>query len=147
MRHILITIFFLLIYLLGHSQVNTGSYSVKNNRSLSISLELADNGTFKYYDSRASSCYLWGIAYGNYKIHRDTLILYYNRLQQRADKDTIQQAVQYTRYDGSVITVTNAIIVTELKKYRIDNSVLYLIKNDKDNQAANWGDFDFALNK
>jgi hypothetical protein len=147
MRHILTTIFFLTICLWGHSQVDTGIYSVKNNRSISIRLELADNGTFKYYDSRASSCYLWGMTYGNYKVHSDTLFLYYKRLQQRANNDTTYQAVQYTMYDGYVITVNNAIIVTELKKYRIDNSVLYLIKNDKDNQAANWGDFDFALNK
>ena len=87
------------------------------------------------------------MTYGDYKVHNDTLLLYYEHLQQRASDDTTYQPVQYTLFDGTVEMITNAFIVTEIKKYRIGNSVLYPIKNDKDNQAAKWGDFNFALNK
>lgn len=146
MRHFL-TILFLTICFWGHSQVDTKTYSVYNDSSISVRLELADNGTFKYYDSRGNSCYFWSMTYGDYKIQNDTLSLYYKRLQERKGNDTTLLPVKYTMYDGTVITVTNAFIVTEVKKYRIDDSRLHLLRNDKDNEIVNWGNFEFALNK
>lgn len=133
--------------LVGQGQVRTGEYYVYNDSSVRVRLDLLENQRFEYFDIRGSSCYSWGMGYGDYKVQNDTLFLYYKRLQQRANNDTNYLPVQYTMYDGTVVIVTNSFIVTEIKKYRIDNSVLYVIKDDKDNQATNWGNFDFVFHK
>ena len=86
------------------------------------------------------------MTYGHWAIHNDTLILRYERLQERAKGDTAYNPVKYTMYDGKVFTVTNASILVETKKYLIRGSLLLFIKSSNHNsESSTWGDFDFTF--
>jgi hypothetical protein len=146
MRHFL-TILLATFSLSAKCQIKTGNYSVLNDSSTAVYLELSDSSKFSYYDCRLSSTYSWGMAYGHWTVNNDTLILQHEHLQKSAKDDTTYIPVRYTLYDGTIFTVTNATIVIELKKYLIRDSSLFFIKDDDNNEPSTWGNFNFTLKK
>jgi hypothetical protein len=140
-----VSILTFLICINAKAQIKPGTYSVRSDTSISVQLVLSEDCKFTYYDSRSSSHSLWIMTYGEWRVQKDTLFLSFKWLKQRVHGDTTINPVNYTQFDGTVVTVRNAIELVDIKEYIIDNSVLHSVADGGNNKPSSWGNFDFVF--